>query len=140
MDKREDLEKSLRQEAIQAAIRHYEVKHKKDDKPFEPGDRISYAGRVFDEQEIAFLVDSALDFWLTTGRYAERFEKEFAEFLGVQHCSLVNSGSSANLLAFMALTSSKLGERRIRKGDEVITVAAGFPTTVAPAQSRSRDP
>jgi CDP-6-deoxy-D-xylo-4-hexulose-3-dehydrase len=132
MDTREDLEKSLRQEAIQAAIRHYEVKHAKGDKPFAPGDRISYAGRVFDEREIAYLVDSALDFWLTTGRYAERFEKEFAEFLGVQHCSLVNSGSSANLLAFMALTSPKLGERRIGKGDEVITVAAGFPTTVAP--------
>ena len=77
-------------------------------------------------------MDSSLDFWLTTGRYAERFEKEFALFLGAQHCSLTNSGSSANLLAFMALTSPKLGDRRIMPGDEVITVAAGFPTTVAP--------
>ena len=84
------------------------------------------------EAEIGNLIDSSLDFWLTTGRYAERFEREFADFLGVQHCSLTNSGSSANLLAFMALTSPKLGERRIKKGDEVITVAAGFPTTVAP--------
>ena len=101
-------------------------------KPFTPSDRIPYAGRVFDEKELTTLVDSALDFWLTTGRYAERFEKELASFLGVQHCSLVNSGSSANLLAFMALTSPKLGERRIKPGDEVITVAAAFPTTVAP--------
>ncbi len=101
-------------------------------KPFTPGDRIPYAGRVFDEKELTTLVDSSLDFWLTTGRYAERFEKELASFLGVQHCSLVNSGSSANLLAFMALTSPKLGKRRIRQGDEVITVAAAFPTTVAP--------
>lgn len=94
--------------------------------------RINYAGRVFNERETINLIDSSLDFWLTTGRYAERFEKEFADFLGVKHCSLTNSGSSANLLAFMALTSSKLGERSIKKGDEVITVAAGFPTTVAP--------
>ena len=124
-------EKELRQNAIEAAIRYYEFKHQ-GKKTFKPGDRIPYAGRVFDENEIANLIDSSLDFWLTTGRYAERFEKEFAAFLGVQHCSLVNSGSSANLLAFMALTSPKLGERRIRRGDEVITVAAGFPTTVAP--------
>jgi CDP-6-deoxy-D-xylo-4-hexulose-3-dehydrase len=94
--------------------------------------KINYAGRIFDEKEMISLVDSALDFWLTTGRYAEKFEKEFAEFLGVKHCSLTNSGLSANLLAFMALTSPKLGERRIKKGDEVITVAAGFPTTVTP--------
>ena len=100
---------------------------------FIPGNsRINYAGRVYDEKEMINLVDSALDFWLTTGRYAEKFEKSFAEFLGVKYCSLTNSGSSANLLAFMALTSSKLGDRRIKKGDEVITVAAGFPTTVAP--------
>ena len=78
------------------------------------------------------LVDSALDFWLTTGRYSEQFEKDFAKFLKVKYCSLTNSGSSANLLAFMALTSDKLGERKIERGDEVITVAAGFPTTVAP--------
>ncbi|MDR1702555.1 MAG: lipopolysaccharide biosynthesis protein RfbH, partial [Sporomusaceae bacterium] len=86
----------------------------------------------FDEKEIANLIDAALDFWLTSGKYAAKFEKEFAEFLGVKYCSLTNSGSSANLLAFMALTSWKLGERRIKKGDEIITVAAGFPTTVAP--------
>ncbi|TGU70053.1 lipopolysaccharide biosynthesis protein RfbH [Geomonas terrae] len=125
------LEKVLRELAIQAALKHYRVKHAKK-KDFAPGDRISYAGRVFDESEIATLVDSSLDFWLTTGRYAERFEKELASYLGVAHCSLTNSGSSANLLAFMALTSPKLGARRIARGDEVITVAAGFPTTVAP--------
>ena len=94
--------------------------------------KISYGGRVFDEAELVNLVDSALEFWLTAGRYSKQFEKEFAEFLGVKYCSLTNSGSSANLLAFMALTSYKLGERRIKKGDEVITVAAGFPTTIAP--------
>lgn len=124
-------EAALREEAISAAIRYYEFRHGKE-KTFKPGDRISYAGRVFDEKEIAALIDASLDFWLTTGRYADRFEKQLAEFLGVTFCSLVNSGSSANLLAFMALTSSKLGDRRIMKGDEVITVAAGFPTTVAP--------
>ncbi len=124
-------EKELRQNAIEAAIRYYEFKHK-ERKQFKPGDRIPYAGRVFDENEIANLIDSSLDFWLTTGRYAEKFEGEFAKFLGTRHCSLVNSGSSANLLAFMALTSPKLGERRIKRDDEVITVAAGFPTTVAP--------
>lgn len=126
-----DLEKNLREQAIQAAIRYYEFKHR-DKKAFTPGNRIPYAGRVFDEREISNLVDVSLDFWLTTGRYADKFEKEFAEFLGVKHCALTNSGSSANLLAFMALTSPQLGERNIKRGDEVITVAAGFPTTVAP--------
>src|SRR6266545_2161443 len=121
----------LREQAIQAALAYYEYKHKQK-KAFVPGDRISYGGRIFDEQEMANLIDSSLDFWLTAGRYVDQFEREFANFLGVQHCSLVNSGSSANLLAFMALTSPKLGDRRIRPGDEVITVAAGFPTTVAP--------
>ncbi len=101
-------------------------------KIFEPGDRISYGGRYFDEKEMLRLVESSLDFWLTTGRFAEKFEKEFAQFLNVKYCSLTNSGSSANLLAFMTLTSPKLGERRINRGDEVITVAAGFPTTVTP--------
>jgi CDP-6-deoxy-D-xylo-4-hexulose-3-dehydrase len=126
-----ELEKQLRKQAVDAAIAYYHHAHgqKKD---FTPGDRIPYAGRVFDEQEIAALVDSSLDFWLTTGRYAEKFEKDFAALIGVQHCSLTNSGSSANLLAFMALTSPKLVDRRIKKGDEVITVAAGFPTTIAP--------
>ena len=126
------MEKILREQVIDAAVKYYEFKHKKGGKPFAPGDRIPYASRVFDDKEIAALVDSSLDFWLTTGRYAERFEKEFSQFFGVKHCSLTNSGSSANLLAFMALTSPKLGDRRIKKGDEVITVAAGFPTTVAP--------
>lgn len=124
-------EQELKQAAIDAAVKYYEVKHKPK-KDFEPGDRISYGGRVFNEKEIINLVDSALDFWLTTGKYAAQFEKEFATFMGVKHCSLTNSGSSANLLAFMALTSHKLGDKRIKKGDEVITVAAGFPTTVAP--------
>lgn len=126
-----DLEKDLREQAIQAAIRYYEFKHK-DKKAFTPGNRIPYAGRVFDEKEIAALIDTSLDFWLTTGRYADKFERDFSKFLGIRYCSLANSGSSANLLAFMALTSPKLGDRRIRKGDEVITVAACFPTTVAP--------
>ncbi|ACM20480.1 CDP-6-deoxy-alpha-D-xylo-hexopyranos-4-ulose 3-dehydratase/3-reductase [Geotalea daltonii FRC-32] len=124
-------EAKLRKEAIDAAIAYYNHVHGCK-KKFSPGDRIPYAGRVFDEAEIINLVDSSLDFWLTTGRYAEKFETDFARFLGVQHCSLTNSGSSANLLAFMALTSLKLGQRRIKPGDEVITVAAGFPTTVAP--------
>ncbi len=124
-------EKELREQAIQAAIRYHEFKHGHK-KTFAAGDRIPYAGRVFDEKEISNLIDSSLDFWLTTGRYAERFESEFAEFIGVEHCSLTNSGSSANLLAFMALTSPKLGERRILPGDEVISVAAAFPTTIAP--------
>ena len=99
---------------------------------YREGDRISYASRVFDEKEVTALVDSALDFWLTAGRYYNEFEKSFAEYLGVKYVSLVNSGSSANLLAFYALTSPLLKERRINRGDEVITVAAGFPTTVAP--------
>ena len=101
-------------------------------KPYKPGGRIPYASRVFDAEEMTALVDSSLDFWLTAGRYAEQFERDFAAFLGVKSACLVNSGSSANLLAFMALTSPLLSDRRILPGDEVITVAAGFPTTVAP--------
>jgi CDP-6-deoxy-D-xylo-4-hexulose-3-dehydrase len=100
---------------------------------FEPGrSRVPYAGRVFDSDEMVSLVDSALDFWLTYGRFSQEFEERLSAFLGLKHCLLVNSGSSANLLAFSALTSERLGERRIGRGDEVITVAAGFPTTVAP--------
>lgn len=99
---------------------------------FHEGDRIPYASRVYDHEEMCNLVDSALEFWLTAGRYADAFEKDFAAYLGVKYVSLVNSGSSANLAAFMALTSPLLGDRRVRRGDEVITVAAGFPTTVAP--------
>ncbi len=93
---------------------------------------IQYSGRVYDSAEIVNLVDSGLEFWLTSGKYSSRLEKQLAEYVGVRYCHLVNSGSSANLLAFAALCSPKLGERRIRRGDEVITVAAGFPTTVAP--------
>ncbi len=101
-------------------------------KAYEEGDRIPYARRVYGSEEMVNLVDSSLEFWLTSGRYTDEFEKKFAEYLGVRFCSLVNSGSSANLGAFMALTSPLLKDRRIRRGDEVITVAAGFPTTVAP--------
>ena len=100
---------------------------------FEPGkSKVNYAGRVFDEKELTNLVDSALEFWLTSGRYSREFEKKLAGYLGVEFALLVNSGSSANLLAFSALTSPLLGERRIKRGDEVITVACAFPTTVAP--------
>ena len=101
-------------------------------KPFKEGDRIPYASRVYDSSEMVNLVDSSLEFWLTSGRYTDEFEKELAGYLGVKYCSLVNSGSSANLVAFMTLTSPLLGERRVKRGDEVITVAAGFPTTVTP--------
>ena len=103
---------------------------KKDD--FKPGDRISYASRVYDEKEMCALTDAMLDFWLTTGRFSEEFEKNFAEWIGVKYAHLVNSGSSANLLAFMTLTAPELKERQILPGDEVITVACGFPTTIAP--------
>ena len=100
---------------------------------FVPGQtRINYGGRYFDDEEMVNLVSASLDFWLTAGPWAHRFETRFAQWLGVKHCSLVNSGSSANLLAFYALTAQELGERQIRRGDEVITVAAGFPTTVSP--------
>lgn len=101
-------------------------------KEWKPGDRINYAGRVYDEEELCNLVDASLDFWLTAGKYTEKFEAGLGEYLGVPFCSIVNSGSSANLLAMMALTSPLLKEKRILPGDEVITVAAAFPTTVAP--------
>lgn len=101
-------------------------------KEFKPGDRVHYAGRVFDAQELTNLVDSALDFWLTEGRYTEDFTSELADFLDIDNVYLVNSGSSANLVAFSSLTSPKLEERRVHPGDEVVTVAAGFPTTVNP--------
>ena len=99
---------------------------------YKDGDRIAYASRVFDEHEMMNLADSALEFWLTSGRYTEQFESKLGEYLGTPFVSLVNSGSSANLLAFMALTSPLLGERQLRRGDEVISVACGFPTTVTP--------
>lgn len=117
-----------------AASRHFNTVHlPKQKKPFQEGDRLSYAGRVFDEKEVLNLVDASLEFWLTTGRYSDQFEERFAKFLGVRKALLVNSGSSANLVAFMTLTSPRLKDRQIKRGDEVITVAAGFPTTVAPA-------
>ncbi len=107
-----------------------EIYHKR--KEYQPGDHISYGGRFYDRREMENLVDSSLEFWLTAGRYVEDFEKAFAKWLGVKYVSTVNSGSSANLLAFMSLTSPLLKDRAIMPGDEVITVAAGFPTTVAP--------
>ena len=102
------------------------------EKPYSAGDRIPYAKRVYDWEEMVNLADSALDFWLTAERYAEQFEAALAAFLNIKYCALVNSGSSANLLAFMALTSPLLEEKAIRRGDEVITVAAAFPTTITP--------
>lgn len=117
---------------IKAMVAQYYHQFKENHKTFEPGDRITYAARVFDEKEMCALTDAMLDFWLTTGRFSDEFEKSFSEWLGVKYAHLVNSGSSANLIAFMALTAPELGERQIRKGDEVITVACGFPTTVTP--------
>lgn len=119
-------------EEILSIVSEYCKTYHNQKKEFEEGDRISYAGRVYDENEMVNLVDSSLEFWLTAGRYTDKFEKEFGNYLGVKYVSLVNSGSSANLCAFMALTSPLLGERAIKRGDEVITVAAGFPTTVTP--------
>lgn len=113
-------------------VKEYCDKYHNQQKEFAVGDRIPYASRVYNSEEMVNLVDSALEFWLTAGRYTTEFEKKFAELLNVRFCSVVNSGSSANLCAFMALTSPLLKERRVRRGDEVITVAAGFPTTVAP--------
>lgn len=115
---------------LQEVCQYYQEHHGQSS--YRPGERISYAGRVYDQDELCNLVDSALEFWLTAGRYTREFEEGFAEYMGVPYCSLVNSGSSANLLAISALTSPLLGERSLRRGDEVITVAAGFPTTVAP--------
>jgi len=119
-------------ESILEMVKEYCDKYHNQEKPFKEGDRIPYASRYYGHEEMVNLVDSSLEFWLTSGRYTDQFEKEFAEYLGIKYCSLVNSGSSANLLAFMALTSPLMGDRRIMPGDEVITVAAGFPTTIAP--------
>ena len=113
------------------SVREYYKKYMVPSK-YQDGQRISYASRVFDEKEMVNLVDSSLEFWLTSGRYTDRFEKELGQYLGTPYVSLVNSGSSANLLAFMALTSPLLGEKQVKPGDEVITVACGFPTTVTP--------
>lgn len=127
----ENMEEQQARQAILDSVKEYCNKyHKKG--AYKEGDRIPYASRVYDYEEMTNLVDSALEFWLTAGHYTEQFEREFAEYLHVKYCSLVNSGSSANLLAFMALTSPLLKERQIKRGDEVITVAAGFPTTVTP--------
>lgn len=115
---------------LELVAEYYNNYHKKSE--YKDGDRISYASRVYDEREMVNLADSMLEFWLTSGRFTDEFEAKLAKYLGLPYCSLVNSGSSANLLAFMTLTSPLLGDRAIRRGDEVITVAAGFPTTVAP--------
>ncbi len=123
-------EQQAREEILQMVKEYCNNYHNQ--KEYHEGDRIPYASRVYDSAEMVNLVDSALEFWLTSGRYTEQFERDLAAYLGVKYCSLVNSGSSANLLAFMALTSPLLGERAVSMGDEVITVAAGFPTTVAP--------
>ena len=121
----------LKQDIFKNVKKYYELQYSK--KEFIPGkSKINYAGRVFDEKEIISLVDSALEFWLTTGRFAEEFEKKFAKFLGLKYCSLTNSGSSANLLALSSLTSPKLGDKKVKPGDEVITTACGFPTTLNP--------
>lgn len=121
-----------REQILKLVGEYYLEEFKEKETEFKEGDRIGYGGRYFDQDELENLVNASLDFWLTTGRYASEFEREFAQFLGVKYCSLTNSGSSANLLAFMTLTSPKLKERQIKRGDEVITVAAGFPTTVTP--------
>ena len=117
---------------IKTLVAEYYKEFKANRKEFSPGDRISYASRVFDDKEMCTLTDAVLDFWLTTGRFSDLFEKEFAKWIGVKYAHLVNSGSSANLIAFSVLTAPELGDRRIKKGDEVITVACGFPTTVTP--------
>ena len=122
-------EREARDNILEEVRRYARQFHQK--QPWD-GRRVPYAGRVYDEREMVNLVDAALEFWLTAGRYTTAFETEFARFLGVDTCLMVNSGSSANLLAFMALTSPLLGEGRVCRGDEVITVAAGFPTTVTP--------
>lgn len=125
-------EQSKAKQAILDAVADYFDKYHNQKKEFVPGQRIPYASRVYDSKEAVNLVDSALEFWLTAGRYTDKFEKELAKYLGVRFCSLVNSGSSANLLAFATLTSPLLGGRQVKRGDEIITVAAGFPTTVTP--------
>lgn len=124
-------EKQTRKKIKEAVAEYYHAfKEKKE--PFKEGDRITYAARVYDEKEMCALTDAMLDFWLTTGRFSDEFEKNFAEWIGVKFAHLVNSGSSANLIAFSVLTAPELKERQIKRGDEVITVACGFPTTVTP--------
>jgi CDP-6-deoxy-D-xylo-4-hexulose-3-dehydrase len=123
--------KALRAEILEKTREYYAAAYEQ--RAFVPlQDAVPVSGRVFDERDLESLVDSALDFWLTTGRFAEQFEREFAKWYGIRECILVNSGSSANLIALAMLTSPELGEARLRPGDEVITAAAGFPTTVNP--------
>lgn len=132
-------EKEIRREIFNKVKKIYRLRKEKEQ--FVPGKtRINYAGRVYNEKEMINLVDASLDFWLTAGRYAKQFEEEFAKFLGVKYCLLTNSGSSANLLAISALTSLKLGKRRLRPGDEVITTACGFPTTLNPILQNNLTP
>jgi len=123
-------EKQAREDILRLVKEYADKYHKTPD--YTEGDRITYAKRVYDSEEMINLVDSSLEFWLTSGRYTDQFEADLAKYLGANYCSLVNSGSSANLLAFMALTSPLLKEKQVKRGDEIITVAAGFPTTVAP--------
>lgn len=124
-------EQQAREQILKLVGEYCDTYHNKE-KPFSEGDRIPYASRVYNSKEMTNLVDSALEFWLTAGRYTDEFEKKLSKYLDVNFCALVNSGSSANLTAFMTLTSPLLGDRAIKRGDEVITVAAGFPTTVTP--------
>lgn len=129
----EQMNESQAKEKIFAMVKEYYETYQKEEKKFIPGDSIRYAGRIYDENELINGVDSVLEFWLTAGRYTLELEKALKEYLKVGHVALVNSGSSANLIAFMALTSHLIEEgRRVRPGDEIITVAAAFPTTVAP--------
>ena len=126
--------KELHDEILAKVTEYYQLVHAPGQNAvFSAGkSRVNYAGRVFDEKELTNLVDSSLEFWLTYGRYSKEFETKLAAYLGVRFALLVNSGSSANLLAFAALTSPLLKERQVKRGDEVITVACGFPTTIAP--------
>ena len=124
---------NLKQEILEKVKEYHNLKFGEKKEFIEGETYVNYGGRFFDEKEMVNLVDSSLDFWLTSGPWVKEFETKMAEYLGVKFCSLTNSGSSANLLAFMALTSQELGERKIKRGDEVITVAAGFPTTITPA-------
>jgi CDP-6-deoxy-D-xylo-4-hexulose-3-dehydrase len=124
-------EEQAKQQILQQVAEYCDTFHQTSPE-YREGQRIPYASRVYDHHEMVNLVDSALEFWLTSGRYTDTFEKNFAQYLNVRYCSLVNSGSSANLLAFMALTSPLLGDRCIQRGDEIITVTCGFPTTIAP--------
>ena len=127
-----DLTEQQARKKIKGMVAQYYHEFKEKKELFKEGDRITYAARVFDEMEMCALTDAMLDFWLTTGRFADQFEKEFAGWIGVKFAHLVNSGSSANLIAFSVLTAPELGNRQIKRGDEVITVACGFPTTVTP--------